>query len=215
MAKTPSTRLHLILLALCIALSGAAHADETVETEQSSDEGPASKSARPVDNLKCTPPFEQIQGAPLLRAQADRASHEAHVEQVEAGDHLDGEPQDGPGDEGAQPPPHPIFAPTGPGLPPVAHMDSPVAPTGAAFSEGLGDEPNRFRILPNGKGDLVAALDYNPLKSQQVPLVNGMVLANQGLAPAGSVAEQPTCNEPVVGVAEQAVGQEIQASSFR
>ncbi len=92
-----------------------------------------------------------------------------------------------------QPPPHPIFAPIGPGQPPVAHMDSPVAPTGAAFSEGLGGEPNQFRILPNGKARLAVSLDYNPLKSQQVPLVNGMVLTNQGPAPAGSVAEQPSC----------------------
>ena len=92
-----------------------------------------------------------------------------------------------------QPPPHPIFAPIGPGQPPVAHMDSPVAATDAAFSEGLGDEPNQLDILPNGKGRLVVELDYNPLKSQQVPLVNGMVLANQGPAPAGSGAEQPTC----------------------
>ncbi len=92
-----------------------------------------------------------------------------------------------------QPPPDPIFAPIGSGQPPVAHMDTPVAPTYAAFSEGLGREPNQFRILPNGKARLVVPLDYNPLKSQQVPLVNGMVLVNQGLAPAGSVAEQPTC----------------------
>ena len=40
---------------------------------------------------------------------------------------------------------------------------------------------------------MVAWLDYNPLKSGQVPLVNGMVLTQQGPAPAGSPAEQPTC----------------------
>ena len=92
-----------------------------------------------------------------------------------------------------QPPPHPIFAPIGPGQPPIAFMDTPVAKTSARFSEGLGYEPNQMQIWPNGKGRLTAWLDYNPLKSEQVPLVNGMVLANQGPAPPGSGVEQPTC----------------------
>lgn len=92
-----------------------------------------------------------------------------------------------------QPPPHPIFAPIGPGQPPVAFADTPLAHTAARFSEGLSDEPNQFRILPNGRAYLTTLLDYNPLKPGQVPLVNGMVLANQGAAPPGSVAEQPEC----------------------
>ncbi len=92
-----------------------------------------------------------------------------------------------------QPPPHPIFAPIGPGQPPVAHMDTPVARTTARYSEGLGREPNQVWIRPNGQGRLTSWLDFNPLKSGQVPLVNGMVLTQQGLAPAGSPAQQPTC----------------------
>ena len=92
-----------------------------------------------------------------------------------------------------QPPPDPIFAPTGPGLPPVAFMDTPVAHTAARFSEGLGREPNQLWIRSNGKANLIARLDYNPLKTGQVPLVNGMVLTNQSPAPVGSVAEQPDC----------------------
>lgn len=92
-----------------------------------------------------------------------------------------------------QAPPHPIFAPIGPGEPSIAHMDSPVAHTRAAFTEGMGFEPNQIRILPNGKGRLIARLDYNPLKSGQVPLVNGMVLPNQGPAPEGFGVEQGEC----------------------
>ena len=92
-----------------------------------------------------------------------------------------------------QPPPDPIFAPIGPGLPPVAHMDSPLAPTGARFSDGMKMEPNQLRILPNGKGRLHTVLDYNPLKAGQVPLVNGMVQVQQGPAPIGSIAEQGEC----------------------
>lgn len=41
-----------------------------------------------------------------------------------------------------QPPPAPIFEPIGPGLPPTAFMDTPLAPTWARFSEGLSREPN-------------------------------------------------------------------------
>lgn len=92
-----------------------------------------------------------------------------------------------------QPPPDPIFAPIGPGQPPIAFIDSPLAHTRAAFTEGLGREPNQVSIRPNGKGRLFARLDYNPLKSGQVPLVNAMVLPNQGPAPAGSGVEQSTC----------------------
>ena len=92
-----------------------------------------------------------------------------------------------------QPPPHPIFAPTGPGQPAVAFMDTPVAHTGARFSEGLSREPNQLRIRLNGKGRLFSWLDYNPLKSGQVPLVNGLVLTNQKGAPAGFGVEQPDC----------------------
>ena len=92
-----------------------------------------------------------------------------------------------------QPTPDPIFEPIGPGLPPIAHMDSPVANTHAAFSEGLGREPNELRVRHNGRAHLLTWLDYNPVAVGQVPLVNGMVLTNQGAAPAGSSAEQPIC----------------------
>lgn len=92
-----------------------------------------------------------------------------------------------------QPPPHPIFAPIGPGLPPVAFIDTPVAHTAARFSEGLSREPNQLPVRGSGKARLISWLDYNPLKSQQVPLVNGMVLTQQAIAPPGSGAEQPDC----------------------
>jgi hypothetical protein len=91
------------------------------------------------------------------------------------------------------PPPDSIFAPIGPGLPAIAHMDSPMTPTTARFSEGLSREPNQFRIRKNGSSRLKVRLDYNPLKSAQVPLVNDMTPVTQTLAPAGSVAEQPDC----------------------
>lgn len=91
------------------------------------------------------------------------------------------------------PPPHPIFAPTGPGQPPVANINTPLAHTVARFSEGLGPEPNGFHIRPNGKARLTTWLDYNPLKTGQVPLVNGLTFTQQAAAPPGSGAEQPPC----------------------
>lgn len=92
-----------------------------------------------------------------------------------------------------QPPPHPIFAPIGPDLPSVAHMDSPMTPTTARFSDGLSREPNQFRIRKNGSSRLKVRLDYNPLKSGQVPLVNNMTPVTQVLAPEESGANQPVC----------------------
>jgi len=92
-----------------------------------------------------------------------------------------------------QPAPHPIFAPTGPGLPSVALADSPLAATTARFSNGLSTEPNQIIIKNDGSGRIKAKLDYNPLKSNQVPLVNNMTPVNQALAPLGSVAEQHVC----------------------
>jgi len=92
-----------------------------------------------------------------------------------------------------QPPPHPIFAPVGPGLPAVAIADSPMTASTARFSEGLSKEPNQLHINKNGFAHLKVKLDYNPLKSNQVPLVNGMRIVNQKLAPAGSIAEQGNC----------------------
>ena len=91
------------------------------------------------------------------------------------------------------PTPDPIFDPIGPGLPPIAFMDTPLAHTSAGFTEGLGLEPNQFEIRPNGGTRLDIDLDYNPLKTDQVPLVNAMSLINQALAPVGSLAEQPDC----------------------
>ncbi len=92
-----------------------------------------------------------------------------------------------------QPTPDPIFDPIGPGQPPIAMMNSPVAHSRASFTEGRGREPNGFRIHHNGRAHLLAWLDYNPLATGQVPLVNGMTPTQQTLAPAGSGAEQPTC----------------------
>lgn len=89
--------------------------------------------------------------------------------------------------------PHPIFDPIGPGLPPIAGVSAPLAPTDAAYTEGLGLEPNEFVIKPNGKGDLDVDLDYDPLLPFQGPLRNGMANTQQSLAPAGDPAEQPLC----------------------
>src|SRR5262245_11656814 len=51
----------------------------------------------------------------------------------------------------------------------------PLARTGAAYSEGLGDrEPNQIIIDKAGNGRLKGRLDYNPLKPQQGPLRNGL-----------------------------------------
>ena len=92
-----------------------------------------------------------------------------------------------------QPPSNPIFAPIGAGLPAIAHNDSPLAPTTASYSDGMSTEPNQFHIKENGSSRLKINLDFNPLKSGQVPLVNNMTQVNQSLAPIGSVAEQPVC----------------------
>ena len=88
-------------------------------------------------------------------------------------------------------PTDPIFEPVSPGLPPVAFMDTPVAPTWARFSEGLAREPNQLRIKGTGDARLFTTLDYNPLRIGQVPLVNGATV-NQTTA-AGTVAEQGPC----------------------
>lgn len=92
-----------------------------------------------------------------------------------------------------QAPPHPIFAPIEAGLPSVALADSPMAATTASFSDGLSTEPNQIIIKANGSGRIKAKLDYNPLKSNQVPLVNNMTPVNQALAPEDSVADQDVC----------------------
>ena len=89
--------------------------------------------------------------------------------------------------------PHPIFDPIGEGLPPIAGVSAPLAPTTAAFTEGMAPEPNEFAIRPNGKAKLRVALDYNPLLPHTGPLRNGMANTQQSLAPAGSDSEQPLC----------------------
>ena len=89
--------------------------------------------------------------------------------------------------------PHPIFDPIGEGLPPIAGVSAPLAPTTAAFTEGLGVEPNEFDVKSNGKGKLKVTLDYNPLLPNRGPLRNGMAITQQSLAPAGHEAEQPLC----------------------
>ncbi|MFK7848309.1 MAG: T9SS type A sorting domain-containing protein [Rhodothermales bacterium] len=89
--------------------------------------------------------------------------------------------------------PHPIFDPIGPGLPPIAGVSAPMAPTTAAFTEGMAPEPNQFDIKSNGKSKLTIFLDYDPLLPGQGPLRNDMVTTNQALAPAGDDAEQPLC----------------------
>ena len=85
-----------------------------------------------------------------------------------------------------------IFRPIGDGLPSLAGVSAPLAPTNAAFTEGLGREPNQFTT--NGdKAKLVVELDYNPLKPDQGLLRNEAGLVTQAAAPDGSLAEQPVC----------------------
>ena len=63
MVKTQLNKIQLLLLTVCIALSAPGYGAETEETkQQSSEQKTAPAPERPVDNLKCTPPFEQIQG---------------------------------------------------------------------------------------------------------------------------------------------------------
>jgi hypothetical protein len=88
-------------------------------------------------------------------------------------------------------PPDPIFG-TG-AVPGVAGVSAPVAPTTAAFTEGLGIEPNQMVVNPNGKSVLKIDLDYNPLEAGQGPLRNTLSNTQQADAPAGSPAEQPLC----------------------
>lgn len=83
------------------------------------------------------------------------------------------------------PVPDPIFN--------LAGVSAPLAPTYAAFTEGLGPEPNQFEINPNGKTNLRVELDYNPLLAGQGPLRNELVNTTQTDAPPGSDAEQPLC----------------------
>ena len=92
-----------------------------------------------------------------------------------------------------QPPPHPVFAPVGPGLPSIALADTPLASAYAKFSDGLSIEPNQLLISDNGVGRLKSKLDYNPLKSGQVPLVNNMTPVNQAMAPVDSKYRQTEC----------------------
>lgn len=89
--------------------------------------------------------------------------------------------------------PHPIFEPIGPGLPPIAGVSAPLAPTTAAFTEGLGPEPNQFEIRPSGKASLTIDLDYNPLVPGQGPLRNDLDYTDQSLAPEDHAAAQPLC----------------------
>jgi hypothetical protein len=90
------------------------------------------------------------------------------------------------------PVPDTIFAPLGPGLPPIAGVAVPLAPTTAAFTEGMGREPNQF-VTHGDQAHLVVHLDYNPLKPGQGPLRNETGLVTQAAVPAGSAAEQPVC----------------------
>lgn len=63
MFKTPSNKFQLLLLTVCIGLSGPGYGAESGETQQqSSEQQTAPAPERPADNLRCTPPFEQIQG---------------------------------------------------------------------------------------------------------------------------------------------------------
>jgi hypothetical protein len=105
------------------------------------------------------------------------------------------------------PTPDPIFDPIGVGLPPVAGVAVPLAATDAGFTEGLGREPNQFRVLGAGtasRASLVADLDFNPLKSGQGPLRNELSPVTQSSAPSSSGAAQPICCP--AGTRQQPIG---------
>lgn len=89
-------------------------------------------------------------------------------------------------------PNHPVFMPIGLGLPPVAGVAVPLAATDAAFTEGLGWDPNRF-VVRGDRGSLNVDLDYNPLKPGEGPLRNELVQVQQAAAPAQTGAGQPNC----------------------
>ena len=92
------------------------------------------------------------------------------------------------------PVPDPIFEPLGEGLPAIAGVSAPLAPTYAAFTEGLGPEPNQFELSSDRTtARLRVSLDFNPLLPFEGPLRNDLVITNQVDAPAGSGAEQPLC----------------------
>jgi hypothetical protein len=93
-----------------------------------------------------------------------------------------------PGPPGT-PVPDEIFA----GNPPIAAVSAPLAPTTAQFSNGLGNEPNKFFSDSSGSAQLVVTLDYDPFLSGQGPLRNGLSNVTQAAAPAGSIAFQPLC----------------------
>ena len=88
----------------------------------------------------------------------------------------------------------PCLCALGDGLPALAGVSAPLAPTYAGFTEGLGPEPNQFELNDSGgKARLRTTLDFNPLLPFEGPLRNDLVITNQVDAPAGSGAEQPLC----------------------
>lgn len=94
------------------------------------------------------------------------------------------------------PAPDPIFEPIGEGLPAIAGVSAPLAPTTAGFTEGIGPEPNSFTIIRGHDSDgaqLIVELNYNPMKAGQGPLRNTLVNTDQSLAPRGTDAEQQDC----------------------
>ena len=110
-------------------------------------------------------------------------------------------------------PPDPIFGTsTGQG---VAGVSAPVAPTTAAFTEGLGLEPNQMVVGSNGKGVLKMDLDYNPLEAGQGPLRNTLTNTQQADAPAGSPAEQPLCCDGKVQAIGSSYLRAFDASGFQ
>ncbi|MGH9632333.1 MAG: hypothetical protein ACRD7E_28850, partial [Bryobacteraceae bacterium] len=74
----------------------------------------------------------------------------------------------------------------------VAGVAVPLAPTDAAFTEGLGRDPNRF-IVRSNRGRLEVELDYNPLKPGEGPLRNELIQIQQAPAPLSTGAGQPNC----------------------
>jgi len=92
--------------------------------------------------------------------------------------------------------PDPIFEPTTPDGPAIADVSAPLAATTAAYTEGLGLEPNQLVELATGRQRLRVVLDYDPLLPNEGPLRNGLRNTDQYDAPVGSEAEQPLCCTP-------------------
>ena len=73
----------------------------------------------------------------------------------------------------------------------VARVATPLAPTTAAYTEGMGLDPNVFSYLSDAKARYSVNLDFNIMAAGNGPLVNQTVFIDQSAAPENSEAYQP------------------------